>query len=226
MITRNDLMWSAITAAKANTDQGIVVHYDGSNTGLAKKSCAACKQYWNRTRQMHKQGNGWIDIGYAYGVCPHGEIYEGRGFGRQQAAAAPTPGKLQNGNSRWVNVTFMSGPAESPTDEQITAFKELRAVLMSKGMKGEVKGHRDFTSTSCPGNILYSMVKNGDFEETVKVNPKQFWNHEISVPWGTKDNPEWQADSLLVEVNKKVRDLEAKVTELHEKMDALIRLAS
>jgi hypothetical protein len=178
------------------------------------------------------KGNGWVDIGYAFGVCPHGEVYEGRGFGRVQAAAAPTPGKLTNGNTRWVNVTFMSGPNEKPTDEQITAFRALRHMLMTEEkMSGAVKGHRDFTSTSCPGKILYDMVKDGSFssssgDDDDMPTTKEVWNHEIEVPWGTKENPSWQADSLLLEVNKMVRKQEVQIKELHEKLDALIRLAS
>lgn len=229
MITRSSLGWGKVKSATANTNMGIVVHYDGSNQRLAAQNCTACENYWVKTRHMHMQGNGWIDIGYAYGVCPHGNVYEGRGYGKVQAAARHTPGKLLNGNDRWVNVTFMSGPNEMPTPQQIMAFRELRTHLMeSKGMKGEVKGHRDFTATSCPGDILYRMVREGDFKESSSVTPKEFWNYEIPIklPWATKENPTWQADSLLVEANKRIRTLEVQVTELHEKMDALIRLAS
>jgi hypothetical protein len=228
MINRNSLGWGEVRSAKANTDMGMVVHYDGSNQRLASQDCTACEKYWVKTRKMHMQGNGWIDIGYAFGVCPHGNVYEGRGYGRVQAAAAQTPGKLPNGNTRWVNVTFMSGPNEMPTPQQIMAFRELRAQLMDKGMKGEVKGHRDFTATSCPGDILYRFVKEGEFKESSSVTPKEFWNYEIPIklPWASKDNPTWQADSLLVEANKRIRTLEEKVDDLSEKIDALIRLAS
>lgn len=232
MISRTSLGWSATRAPAANTNKGMVVHYDGKNQGLARKSCTACRDYWRRTREFHTNGHGWIDIGYAYGVCPHGNIYEGRGYGRVQAAAKQSPGKLPNGNDRWVNVTFMSGPNEMPTPDQIEAFRSLRSELMSRGMAGEVKGHRDFTSTRCPGEILYGMVKNGTFKASGKskekdvMKPSDIWNHEIPVPWGTKENPEWQADSLLVNANQRIRALEESVKELHEKIDALIRIAS
>lgn len=215
---RSAFGWGATPAPRANTNLGLVVHYDGSNQNLAGKTHSACHTYWKNARHHHTAGNGWIDIGYAFAVCPHGFVLEGRGFGRQQAAELPTPGKIQNGNSRWVSVTFMSGPNERPTPDQINAFRALRAELMHTHSVGDdIKGHRDFTQTSCPGNILYAMVNDGSLkgspvkEDDELPSANEIWNHEITVPWGTKENPQWQADSLLVEVNKRIRDVETKL---------------
>lgn len=146
--------WGPTPAPYAPCTNGLVVHYDGSNQGLAGKSHSACRTYWKNTRAFHVNTRGWLDIGYSFGVCPHGYVLEGRGWQRQQAAQ---PG----GNSTWTSCTFMSGDAEKPTSAQITAFRELRAWLRGKGLGAAVRGHRDFVSTSCPGSILYGMVKNG-----------------------------------------------------------------
>jgi len=105
---------------------------------------------------------GWSDIGYSFGVCPHGQIFEGRGLDRTQAAQ---PG----GNSTWYSCTLMSGPGEDPPAVQINAVRELRAWLMGKGMGAAVKGHRDFYSTSCPGDGLYRMVRDGTFARPPEV---------------------------------------------------------
>lgn len=234
MITRSALKWGAVKAPAANTNKGMVVHYDSANQRLAEKNCSACKSYWERTRTMHMKGNQWIDIGYAFGVCPHGEVYEGRGYGRVQAAAKQTSGKLPNGNDRWVNVTLMGGPDDPVPSAQIDAFLKLRDKLMrEKGMGSDVKCHSDFTATSCPGNIARALVRNGTFsrmsdevKEKDTVKPGDVWNHEIPVTWGTETNPEWQAESILVNTNQKVRELEAQVKELSSKIDALITLAS
>lgn len=146
--------WPATAAGYAPCNNGLVVHYDGANQGLAGKDHGACRQYWKNTRKFHIQSRGWADIGYSFAVCPHGIVMEGRGWQRVQAAQ---PG----GNTTWTSVTFMSGPAESPTGAQINAFKELRAWLRGKGLGSGIRGHRDFISTSCPGEKLYAMVKNG-----------------------------------------------------------------
>lgn len=151
--------WPATNAGTAPCRNGLVAHYDGDNQGLAGKSHTACRTYWKNTRKFHMgPSRGWLDIGYSFGVCPHGVVFEGRGFGHVQAAQ---PG----GNTTWTSCTFMSGPSEKPTTAQLTAWAELRAYLRGKGLASAVKGHRDFLSTTCPGGILYGLVKDGSLKK-------------------------------------------------------------
>lgn len=157
LVKRSEFGWGTTAAARATPTKGLVIHYDGSKQNLAGKPHSACVDYWTRTRKFHMGASrGWADIGYSFGACPHGYVFEGRGIGRIQAAQ-PT------GNSTYYSVTLMSGPGEAPTSAQIEAVRELRAWLMDKGVAGVVKGHRDFYSTDCPGTVLYQMVKDGTF---------------------------------------------------------------
>lgn len=159
---RSAFGWPATAAGYAPCKNGLVVHYDGSNQGLAGKPHSACRAYWKATRRFHMgPARGWLDIGYSFGVCPHGIVMEGRGWQRQQAAQ---PG----GNTTWTSCTFMSGDGEKPTGAQVAAFKELRAWLRGKGLGSAIRGHRDFISTSCPGSILYGMVKSGALKGAVE----------------------------------------------------------
>lgn len=149
--------WGSSGAARATPRKGLVIHYDGSNQGLARKAHSACVSYWKSTRAFHMgPARGWADIGYSFGACPHGYVMEGRGLGRIQAAQ---PG----GNDTWYSCTLMSGPGEDPTPAQIDAVRQLRRWLMGKGVAGAVRGHRDFISTSCPGDRLYRLVTSGAF---------------------------------------------------------------
>lgn len=167
LVRRSAFGWPALSDSvpHVDTDQGMVGHYDGEQKLLPKVALRehdACVTYWKQTRQFHMNGHRWTDIGYAYMVCPCGFILEGRGYGRQQAAELPTPGKLQNGNSRYISVTFGLGPGEHPTEAQLEAWHELRDWLMeSHGVASAVHGHRDFTSTDCPGDVIYGLVKDG-----------------------------------------------------------------
>lgn len=157
MERRSVFGWPATAAAKASPREGLVVHFDGGNRGLTHKNHAACRDYWKWCRRFHMgPERGWRDIGYSFAVCPHGVILEGRGLDREQAAQ---PG----GNRAWYSVTFMFGPKEKPTPEQLAAFRSLREWLMGKGVAARVKGHRDFVSTDCPGDVLYQMVRMGAF---------------------------------------------------------------
>ena len=159
IITRKDMNWPATTANKANTNSGLVMHYDGNNRGLANKSCGSCKAYWEWCRDFHMgPGRDWQDVGYSYFVCPHGNRYNGREYGHEQAAQ---PG----GNTTWTSCTLALGPAETPTDAQINGVRKLRAELMKKGMKAAIRGHSQFISTNCPGPIIRRMITDGTFRE-------------------------------------------------------------
>lgn len=152
---RSSFGWPATAAGTASCANGMVAHYDGADQGLAGKAHSACRSYWKATREFHMgPARGWLDVGYSFGVCPHGVVLEGRGWQRQQAAQ---PG----GNTTWTSATFMSGPDEKPTAAQVEAFRELRAWLRGKGLAAAIRPHGSFVSTDCPGPILARMVKDG-----------------------------------------------------------------
>lgn len=191
LVRRSSFGWGGSAAGYAACRNGLVVHYDGSNQGLAKKAHSACVTYWKNTRRFHMgSSRGWADIGYSYGVCPHGYAFEGRGWQKQQAAQ---PG----GNSTWTSVTFMSGESEAPTSAQLQAFRDLRAYLRGKGLSSGIKGHRNFISTSCPGGKLYALVTNkssglytGGVSASKPAKPN-YWKVTVktpttlTVPWAT-----------------------------------------
>jgi hypothetical protein len=148
----------------------MIAHYDGSRGLLSRHAAsghAACVAYWKGARNAHINGNGWSDIGYAYFVCPDRKVFVGRGYGHQQAAELPTSGKLQNGNVRYISVTFGTGPGERPTDDQLKAWADLREwYLTEKNGLQTVYGHRDFTSTDCPGDVIFHMTRDGTLKAT------------------------------------------------------------
>lgn len=193
----------------------MVAHYDGSNLGLAKKPHSACRQYWQNTRKFHMgPERRWLDIGYSFGVCPHGIVFEGRGFGYVQAAQ---PG----GNQTWTSCTFMTGDAEDPTTAQLNAWKELRSWLRGKGLAAAVRGHRDFISTSCPGSDLYAMVKSGALTGAVEeddVSADDVWNYGIDTGDGGKP---WRAKTVLGHMEKEQDDIQSRVKSIETKVDGI-----
>ncbi|MFC7328664.1 N-acetylmuramoyl-L-alanine amidase [Marinactinospora rubrisoli] len=158
MILRNRSYfgWGATTADPADPTHGLVVHYNGPASNLTGHD--TCVSYWKSTRDFHVNTNGWADIGYSFGACRHGEVFEGRGLNHYQAAQGTTAG-----NADWYSVTLMLGGDEDATGDQIQAVRDLRAYLMDRGVAGTVRGHRDFVSTDCPGDKLYAMVQDGTF---------------------------------------------------------------
>ncbi|GAA2080076.1 peptidoglycan recognition protein family protein [Actinomadura alba] len=229
--------WPSSGAGHAAPKNGIAIHYDGSNQGLAKKSHSACRTYWARTRKFHMgPSRRWADVGYSFAVCPHGIVLEGRGLNKVQAAQ---PG----GNATWYSVTFMSGPSESPTAAQINAFRELRAWLRGKGVKAALKPHSAFISTSCCGDILRRLISNGTlastkpFEEELDMDAqdvfKAVWERDsIPAPPGGPSGPNWKGASFLTNTYRdmakasEVKALRTEVSELKSELAEIKELLS
>lgn len=229
---RSSFGWPATRAPSAACKNGLVVHYDGSDQGLAKKPHSACRDYWKRTRQFHMgPDRGWLDIGYSYGCCPHGYVLEGRGWQRAQAAQ---PG----GNTTWTSVTFMSGDHEKPTDAQVNVFRELRSWLRGKGLAAAISYHGKFISTSCPGPVLRGMVTSGALtgapakEEDDMAEPADVWGWDgiEAPPWiAEKGNANWTPATYLhwqyrhtVATKDKVAALEAELAQQRAVLDQIL----
>ncbi len=160
-VSRSNLGWPACAAKRANPRSGLVIHYDSANQNLAGKPHSECIAYWNRTRSFHTgPSRGWTCIGYSFLCCAHGYVIEGRGLYKTQAAQ---PG----GNTSHYSVTLATGPTDAITPEQVNAVRALRQWLMEPetSIAGTVLGHRDFVSTSCPGDKAYALVRDGTFEQ-------------------------------------------------------------
>lgn len=228
-LSRSSFGWGRTSARAADPKSGLVIHYDGPGSRLTEKSHEKCIEYWRSVRRYHVSSNGWSDIGYSFGVCPHsngrgeGYTFEGRGLYREQAAQ---PG----GNTTFYSVSLMLGDGEKPTDIQVQTVRELREWLIKKtGMRNVVKGHRDFISTKCPGDILYDMVKKGVFNKPLEVDDlpsvKEVWQWDgIPAPKNASTydkNPTWMPASHLTDINERVRELQKAVRELSAKVDKI-----
>lgn len=171
VMLRSAFGWEEFDGVPANTNKGLVLHYDGSKTlMLTKKEHPECLRYWRNTRVMHMgTTRKWKDIGYSYGICPHGIIFTGRGYGFVQAAQRSEKGKIPEGNIRWVSCTLMLSVGEEPTKKQIEGVIKLRHMLKEEHptfADSVIMGHRQFTSTDCPGDIIFKKIKAGVFNDS------------------------------------------------------------
>ena len=141
----------------------IVHHSAGPNN--SSNWGAAVLAIWN----LHKNTNGWDDIGYNWLIDPNGVIYEGRGGGNN-VRGAHFCGK----NSGTMGICFLGNfETATPTPEALAsleallAWKSCDSGLDPKGSAFHassgltiptISGHRDGCNTLCPGANLYPML--------------------------------------------------------------------
>lgn len=120
-------------------------------------------------QKFHMDKNDWSDSGHNFLNTTGGFILEGRhgsldaveqGFCVQSAHAAQDPGKLANGNqspgieNEGNFMTFQMG--QKQWDSLIEICTSLCASCNISPIN--IKGHRDFSDTDCPGDWLYSQL--------------------------------------------------------------------
>lgn len=107
-------------------------------------------------QKFHLDTHGWDDIGYNFLVGGDGAAYEGRGWEKQGA-------HTKNYNVNAIGIAFIGTFNKvTPPEEQLKAFKNLlQWGIDSQKLDENYKlfGHRQFSPTSSPGQILYDIIK-------------------------------------------------------------------
>lgn len=131
----------------------VVIHH---TAGAACTTEATCAQQMRNIQNQHMNTNGWADIGYNYLIGGDGNIYEGRGWGRQGAHA---PGY----NNQSVGVAFIGlFTSALPT---LNARNAAQALINCGISLNHIRpaywviGHRQGSATACPGNALFENLR-------------------------------------------------------------------
>lgn len=140
---------SGLPASRGNT-----VHYEGPHMGSFPH--ASCPTKVRGIQAFHMDSRGWSDVAYSTIVCPHGTIFDGRGFGVRTAAQG-----TNDGNNSSHAHCFLLGDGDTVPDVAKRAMADVIGDYRRRGSGGQVWGHRDWHSTSCPGDPAYAWVKAG-----------------------------------------------------------------
>ena len=150
-----------------NVTHLVVHHSDGQNN--ASDFAAVVRSYWD----FHANGRNWGDIGYNWLVDPNGVVYQGRAFnvdGNKDVIGTHAGGF--NTNSMGICV-IGSYTNLFPSDEALASMYDVLAWKAdergidplgsslhtpSGNVQRHIVGHRDVTSTQCPGNTFYTMM--------------------------------------------------------------------
>ncbi|MFF7368928.1 N-acetylmuramoyl-L-alanine amidase [Streptomyces tricolor] len=149
-------------------DGGVAVHHIGE-TPLALAGHAQCAPLVRSVQNTHMNGE-YDDIAYSFLACPHGYVFEGRGYGVRTGANG-----TKDANDRFYAVCALTGGTSGGYDPVTTglveAIRTAIAGLRSLGGAGaRIVGHRDLTATECPG-ALYAYVRDGRFEPGTAPGP-------------------------------------------------------
>lgn len=139
----------------------LVVHYSAVNADEQRlhRNCAGRVRGIQRFHMESDQlaPGGASDIGYNWLVCRHGYVFQGRGWRRRPAATGAA-------NDFTLAVCFLGDDTKGRRDVTPEARKAFRSILdflmppRCPRLAG-VRGHRDFMSTSCPGDELIAFVR-------------------------------------------------------------------
>lgn len=159
LVTRKE--WGARPRGSGTTSinptEGVTVHYEGGGWGWPWAH-STCDDKVRAMQADHMDNRGWSDIAYNYLACPHNYLYEGRGYDRRSSA---------NGNDHANAVSFAvqgiwGDKSGKPPADLLRAIRYGIDLLRRKGgASNKLHGHRDWKSTSCPGDYLYNWVRIG-----------------------------------------------------------------
>lgn len=166
-------LWPPEHAEKSS--KFIVHHTAGVNKSCSSSTLSVSKQDVKAIWSYHTYGRDWGDIGYNYLVDSCGRVFEGRLGGNNVIAGHAAPynywdknksdGKIDEAS---IGVSVMGNyssaiPSSTIIENlgRIIGYKSYinninptGSALFKDRTKGNIAGHRDYDSTSCPGNGL------------------------------------------------------------------------
>lgn len=138
----------------------MTVHWFGSPKAAATH--AGCDDLLRGVQRTHMGpgglgvAEGGADIAYNHAVCPHGAVYELRGFGVQTGANGTTVG-----NSVHAAVVYMAGEGDPFTDVGKAGLNFLIAEWRRRGAGIQVYPHNFWTGSECPGTAIRAWLVAG-----------------------------------------------------------------
>lgn len=159
------------TFARTTPRYVIVHHTDNPNPpdDPSQRTIEGGIRFARSIQRSHMDENGWSDSGHNFLNTTSGLILEGRhgslsavkqGFCVQSAHAAQDPGKLANGNQSPGIENEGNFMTFTMRQQQWNSLVELCSSLCSSCEISplNIKGHRDFSDTDCPGDLLYNQL--------------------------------------------------------------------
>ncbi|GAA3520574.1 hypothetical protein FHR32_000290 [Streptosporangium album] len=138
---------------------------------------------------------------------------------------APSTSDLHT-NSNSLGIEAENDGRQPWPGDQVDAYQRLCAELCREfGLwASAVKGHKEVNAFksdphSIDMNDFRAVVARLIAGEDDDVSAKELWQHELKVPFGSPENPEWQAGNILVNAAKWAKDIRETVALHGAKLD-------
>ena len=119
--------------------------------------------------RLHRNSNGWSDIGYNFVVDRHGQVFEGRAGGVDRPVVGAQASGYNSVSTGVANLGEFSREGQTPAGmgalARLLAWKlglhgvpaEGRVTAAGRTFE-RISGHRDANATACPGDALYAQL--------------------------------------------------------------------
>ncbi|MHB1044660.1 MAG: N-acetylmuramoyl-L-alanine amidase [Thermoanaerobaculia bacterium] len=149
------------------------VHHTASVDDFTASTRAECAARLRAIQAFHMDTNGWNDIGYAWVVCRHGDVFQGREDDDDSTDVQGAHDGFNRESTGLSLLGYFHPPYDQhPTQEQLASLVDLIAWI--SGLRGidpagrshyeafgadvdNVYGHREVKETSCPGDHLFAL---------------------------------------------------------------------
>jgi hypothetical protein len=153
---------STLTQISSNPNKILIHHTDTANS--TDYSLSHAYSLARSIQNYHMDSNGWSDTGQHFTLSRGGYLMEGRHYslshltsGSGMVVGAHCPGQNDQAIGIENEGTYMTVAPPAALYNQLVTFC---AYICQKYGLGATKiyGHRDYYSTDCPGDVLYSML--------------------------------------------------------------------
>jgi hypothetical protein len=129
---------------------------------------ANCASRVRGIQRYHMDTNHWLDIAYNFLICKHGYVFEGRGWGIRSSATG-------NANSYTLACCFLGDDTVARDDLTYLGRAAMvdvgREFVRRYGLDGSIlttfNGHRNYMSTSCPGDQIMTYINSAAFQAAI-----------------------------------------------------------
>lgn len=128
----------------------ITIHHEGSPRPRTLTGLDETAELLDSIRKYHVHGLGWADLGYHYVIDRAGRVWEGRPITFQGA-------HVRDHNAHNIGVMVLGNfEIQRPSEKQVERLARFTRELRTRhGIAiEEVKSHREWAATACPGRHL------------------------------------------------------------------------